>query len=162
MQMRHKPANLTVIRERSYENYISIATGTDQEEGTAVMYPIDNGITVTSSLAGSVLTWKLSGGSGDASTLAGYRLLARDSTVTSGNDTAVFTGASIASGLDLSTLGLNAGTPYQITVVAVGKPCIRNAASVPLPYTPTGGGGIPVTFDIPGYGSFAGLFTRAA
>jgi hypothetical protein len=100
----------------------------DYEEGSCIEMGIDNEIAIAASVNGSgVLSWGVSGGTGDTQTIAGFRVMY-------GTDTAALTVlgdfAPSTFSLNLATLlpGLASGT-YKVYVKALGKPCIENKMS---------------------------------
>jgi hypothetical protein len=139
---------------------IMLATGCagDWEEGTQLAGGIDNGITVNTSLKGTVLSWSVSGGTGDESTISEYLILAQMVGQVP-NDTAILATqpvGGVARSLDLSGVtGLPPGN-YQVYVYAVGMPCVRNQISAPVPYT-IASQSMTGTFT----GTFVGTFTPA-
>lgn len=136
---------------------IMLATGCagDWEEGTQLASGIDNGITVSASVTGTILSWKVTGGTGDESTISYYRILASPDGIN-----AAVLGSQFPNGsktLDLSTISGWQSQTYALYVVAVGQPCVRNQVSSAVPYvaiqTLTG------TFTGILSGTFVGSFT---
>lgn len=118
---------------------VQVATWNDWEEGTQLETPIDNGITVTSYLTGSIFQWTIAGGTNDESTILSYRVIAD-----LGNGSAFLIHTENPGGsktLDLSTLAFEVGVPYSIYVIAVGIACVRCQMSTIQSYTNTAGGG---------------------
>jgi hypothetical protein len=119
----HFPSNMIEIQD---------STWNDWEEGTEMEDAIDNGIAVAASISGNILSWSVSGGTGDETTIASYKFLATPDGV---NAAVLGTQAPGGSGtFDLSTITSWGGTVYSIYVVAIGQPAIRTqsaAASVP-------------------------------
>lgn len=113
---------------------IQVATWNDWEEGSQIETSIQNDIFITASLSGTNFQWSVSGGTGDETTLAGYRVIAASgagawliSTVATGQPQSI----------DLSTVGLQDGTTYSVYVVAVGVGSFRNQISNSVSYTHT-------------------------
>jgi hypothetical protein len=110
----------------------------DEEEGTGVENGIDNAISVTASISGNTLSWSVSGGTGDETTIFDYLILASPDNV----NAAIL--GSIAKGvgsLDLGTFtGWTVGVAFQIYVIAVGQPCVRNQVSAAVSFTVSSGG----------------------
>lgn len=125
---------------------IQVATWSDYEEGTEIETSIDNSITVLSSITGPTLSWSVSGGTGDETTISSYAIMATPDGVS-----AAIIGTQAPGGsktLNLSTVsGLD--VPYQIYVIAVGVACVRGQNSSPILFTPTGGGGTLPTAGSP-------------
>jgi len=101
---------------------IQLVTWNDYEEGTEIETGIDNCVTVNASVAGTVVSWSITG---QSSTLDHFSVY-----VTQGaqnllwlKDTAVST-----SSMDLAQFNLAAGT-YTVYVKAVGKPSLTNKMS---------------------------------
>src|SRR6202030_635121 len=63
---------------------IHVPTWNDWEEGTAIESAIDNAITVTASITTNTLTWAVSGGTGDETTISSYVILASPDGVNAG------------------------------------------------------------------------------
>lgn len=120
---------------------LGLVTWNDYDEGTEIEGGIDNCLSIAASIAGSTVSWTLSG-SGLENTLDRYRIW---STTDGSNLTlrAEVT-AGGAHSYDLSTLGLPAGT-YTIYVQAVGKPSLLNHMANGVSYTSSGGGGTGCT-----------------
>ena len=112
--------------------WVQVATWNDWEEGTQIESPIQNDIIVTAYLNGSLLTWTVSGGTGDESTLRGYRVIADGP---SGAFLIHTEGTGGTKSLDLAAAGLTIGTAYAVSITAVGAPCIRNQFSNVVVYT---------------------------
>ncbi|HSY16794.1 MAG TPA: hypothetical protein VK815_00605 [Candidatus Acidoferrales bacterium] len=103
------------------------ATWSDYEEGTEVELGVENNISLTTAVNGSILSWTNT--SGDVRTVDHFDVYAAT------NGTAALL-ASVPSGTyqtNISQLGLNAGS-YQLYVNAVGKPCMRDHLSPPVSY----------------------------
>jgi len=101
---------------------IQLVTWNDYEEGTEIETGIDNCVTVNASVAGTVVSWIITG---QASTLDHFSVY-----VTQGSqnllwlkDTAVS-----ASSMDLAQFNLDAGT-YTVYIKAVAKPSLTNKMS---------------------------------
>lgn len=114
--------------------FLGVATWNDYEEGTEIETGIDNCLTLSASLSGSVLSWTpaFSSASGSESTVSSYA-------VYSSTDGATLTLlANVAAGshsLDLSSFSLASGT-YTMYVQAIGQPSILNKMSNAVTYTP--------------------------
>jgi hypothetical protein len=110
----HIPANVTRMHWVTWNDY---------PEGTSVEPGIENNVTISAAIQGSNLNWTYSSGTGDESTIDHYEIY----TSTNGID-AVYLD-SVPTGLhsfSLGARGLKSGTSYDIVLVAVGKPCIRD------------------------------------
>lgn len=118
---------------------VQVATWNDWEEGTELESAIQNNITVTAAISGSIFQWSVAGGTGDETTMTGYRVIATQAS----NGWLIHTEATGgAKSIDLSTItGFQPGTPYSIYVVAQGIACVRNQVSNAVTYTNTSGGG---------------------
>jgi hypothetical protein len=103
-------------------------TWSDWEEGTQIETGVDNGLAVTATVAGSTVTWTVSGGTGDERTLDHYAIYA-----SSDGANAVLLGTVPAGThtFDLSSACVAHGT---VAVVAIGKPMIRDTPSDWLVY----------------------------
>lgn len=119
---------------------IQLCTWDDWEEGTEVESAIDNELTLTGSISGNILTFGVSGGTGDQRTLSSFRFLATPDGV---NAAVLGTQSPNGTGtFDLSTVvGYTPGTPYTIYVLAVGKACIRTKFITAGTFTPVGASG---------------------
>src|SRR5262249_31750414 len=106
--------------------WIQAVTWNDWEEGTQIESPIQNDIVVTASLNGTVLSWAVSGGTGNEVTLRSYRVIAQVNATTGYLVRTEGTGGPKI--VDLATVALPTGT-YTVFVIAVGAPCIRNQVS---------------------------------
>ncbi len=117
------PANVTRIQW---------ATWSDWEEGTEIEAAIENDAKVTASMAGSVVSWTATAGTGDESTIDHYEVYASADGLEAVDLGAVPTGTHQ---LDLaSACGLAKGT-YHVYVDAVGKATIRDHLSAPVDFT---------------------------
>lgn len=113
----------------------------DYEEGDQIETSIDNALTVHASLSGSIVTYSVSGGTGDESTLSAYRLLATPDGINAAV-LANITPTGAGGTFDLSTVtGWTGGIPYTIFTIAVGKANIRSQFDSGLTYTPSGATG---------------------
>ncbi len=101
---------------------IQLVTWNDYEEGTEIETGIDNCVTVNASVAGTVVSWSITG---QASTLDHYSVY-----ITQGTQNLLWLkdAAVGASSMDLAQFKLDAGT-YTVYVKAVGKPSITNKMS---------------------------------
>ncbi|HEX4496206.1 MAG TPA: hypothetical protein VIE43_11115 [Thermoanaerobaculia bacterium] len=128
------------------ENY-QLVTWNDYDEGTEIESGIDNCLSISATVAANTLSWTLAG-SGAESTVDRYRIW---STPASDGQNLTLRREVTAGGshsLDLTTLGLTAGTAYTIYVQAVGKPSLLNHMANGVSYTAAGGGtprGVTVT-----------------
>jgi hypothetical protein len=119
---------------------IQVPTWNDWEEGSEIESAIDNGITVNASLAGSILSWRVSGGTGDESTISSYLVLATYDGVSAAMVATQAPGLSKT--FDLSTVSGWGTVAYQIFVLAIGIACVRTQVSgARLIYSSTGSGG---------------------
>jgi PKD repeat protein len=102
---------------------LQLVTWDDYEEGTEIETGIDNCVTVTASMSGSVLNWAISGGS--ESTIDHYTVF-----ISSDGQNLMPLGdfAAGTNSLDISSFNPVAGT-YSLYVKAVGKPSIANKMS---------------------------------
>jgi hypothetical protein len=101
---------------------LQLVTWNDYEEGTEMESGIDNCLTVSASVAGSMLSWKVNGNENTVDHYAVY-FSADGQSLLQLNTLPVGT-----SSMDLSPFNLTAGTVF---VQAVGKPSIRNQMSAP-------------------------------
>ena len=131
--------------------------GGDWEEGTEIGSAIDNGITVKASINGTLLTWSVVGGTGDESTISSYTILASPDGINAAIIGTQATGGNKT--LDLSTVSGWTSGSWNIYVIAVAQPCIRNQVSATVPYSPI----ISMTGTFTGnfVGTFKGTFTPA-
>jgi hypothetical protein len=102
-------------------------TWNDWAEGTAIEAGVENDVTVTATVDRSTVSWKVTSGTGDESTIDHYEIYATADGVNAAKLGSVPPGTHSYN--LVSTSGLAPGTSYQIMVVAVGRPCIRNHAS---------------------------------
>jgi hypothetical protein len=112
---------------------IQVATWSDWEEGTPVEPGIDNAIVVAAHVTGNVLSWSVSGGTGDESTIASYALWASPDGVNLGPLGTQATGGSKT--FDLTTITGWATGAYQLYVIAIGQSCIINRSAPTVAYT---------------------------
>ena len=108
---------------------INLVTWNDYEEGTALETGIDNCVTLTASVAGSVLNWSI--GSGPQATIDHFVVFA---SMDGENLAVLHTLGPDARSLDLAQFGLGAGS-YKMFVKAVGKPSIVNKMSAAVGFT---------------------------
>jgi hypothetical protein len=118
---------------------LQLITWNDYEEGSEIESGVDDCITVSASVSGTTLNWTL-GGKGKESTLDHYTVFVS----TDGSNLMPL--GNVPTGTysyDLSKVGLNVGTQYQLFVKATGKATLHNQMSNAVTYTPTttGGGG---------------------
>lgn len=110
---------------------MQMVTWSDWEEGTQVETGIENGAAVQATLSGTTLNWTVATGTGDESTIDHYQVYA------SADGSNAFDLGSVPRGthtFDLGASCLGTGS-YQVAVVAVGRPMIRDHASAWLGYT---------------------------
>jgi hypothetical protein len=101
---------------------IQLVTWNDYEEGTEIETGIDNCVTVNASVAGTVVSWSITG---QASTLDHFSVY-----VTQGTQNLLWLKDAVvsASSMDLAQFNLNAGT-YTVYVKAVARPSLTNKMS---------------------------------
>src|SRR6478609_887947 len=101
---------------------IQLVTWNDYEEGTEIETGIDNCVTVNASVAGTVVSWSITG---QASTLDHFSVY-----VTQGSQNLLWLkdAAVSASSMDLAQFNLDAGT-YTVYIKAVAKPSLTNKMS---------------------------------
>jgi len=108
-------------------------TWNDWPEGSAVEPGIENNATVKSSVQKTTMNWTLTSGTGDESTIDHYEIYA---SVDGVNAAKLGSAPAGTHSFDLASVnGFASGATYQIIVVAVGKPCIRDHASKAAIYT---------------------------
>jgi len=103
--------------------FMQLVTWNDYEEGTELESGIDNCVSVTAFMSGSLLTWQISGGS--ENTIDHYTAFI------SPDGSNLMPIADFATGVhsvDMSAYSFDPGA-YQLLVKAVGKPSIRNQMS---------------------------------
>jgi hypothetical protein len=110
------------------------ATWSDWEEGTQIESGVENDAVVAASVQQSTLSWTVTSGTGDESTIDHYQVFASADGTTAADLGPVPAGVHTFA-LASATL-LAHGTTYQVYVKAVGKPNIRDHLSGPVPYTP--------------------------
>lgn len=114
--------------------FILFPTVNDWEEGTAMETGIDNAIVVAASVATNTLSWSVAGGTGDETTIDSYRIIASPDGVA-----AYLVGTAAVGGgnsFNLTTFVSWGAGAWQIYVIAVGKPCVRNQwNAAPVSYT---------------------------
>jgi hypothetical protein len=104
------------------------ATWSDWQEGTQIETGVENNATVRAQVGSGVLSWTVSAGTGDESTIDHYEAYA---TVDGVNGALLGTTRAHSLGLNLPS-----GPTYQLLVKAVGKPNIRDHMSATVSYTP--------------------------
>lgn len=107
---------------------IQLVTWNDYEEGTELETGIDNCVAIAAAIAGSTLSWSISG---QENTLDHYTIFIS----TDGQNLMPLT--TVATGihaLDLTSFGLSSGN-YTLYVKAVGKPSLLNHISGPVTYS---------------------------
>jgi hypothetical protein len=113
--------------------FFGVVTWNDYEEGTEIETGIDNCLSVTASVSGSVLSWTptFSSSAGSESTVSNYAVYS------SADGTSLTKLTTVAPGthsIDLSTFTFAAGA-YTMFVQAVGQPSIKNKMSNGVSYT---------------------------
>jgi PKD repeat protein len=103
--------------------FLQLVTWNDYEEGTEIESGIDNCVTVTASLPGSVLTWQVTTGS--AQTIDHFRVFVSQD---GANLMPLSDVPATATSLSLAGYSLVSGA-YTFYVEAIGKPSIRNKMS---------------------------------
>jgi hypothetical protein len=101
---------------------IQLVTWNDYEEGTEIETGIDNCVTVNASVAGTVVSWSITG---DAATLDHFAIFV---SVAGGNLMLLKDAPVTASSMDLAQFNLEAGS-YIVYVKAIAKPSLTNKMS---------------------------------
>jgi PKD repeat protein len=109
---------------------IQLVTWNDYEEGSEIESGIDNCVTVSASVAGTVVSWSITG---QMNTVDHFTVFASQDGV---NLMWLADAATSATSLDLAQFNLNAGN-YMIFVKAVGKPSLTNKVSAGVQLTVT-------------------------
>ena len=118
----HIPSNVTRMQWETWNDY---------SEGTAVEAGIENDVTLNAEVEGTTLSWKVTSGTGDESTIDHYEIYASADGVNAADLGPVPVGTHL---FDLQTVrGL--ASEVQVVIIAVGKPCVRDHASNRLTYT---------------------------
>jgi hypothetical protein len=113
---------------------LQLVTWNDYEEGTALEVGVENCVSVTASVSGNQLTWKISG---NENTVHHYTVfISQDGQ----NLMPVTQVASGTRALDLGQFGF-AGGAYNIYVKAVGQPSMKNHMSGVVGWTSNGSSG---------------------
>ncbi len=107
---------------------IQMVTWNDYEEGTEIEAGIDNCVTVTASVSGTVASWSITG---QMNTVDHFSVYASQD---GANLMWLADEATTVSSLDLAQFGLNAGN-YIIFVKATGKPSLTNKMSAGVQLT---------------------------
>lgn len=107
---------------------VQLVTWNDYEEGTEIETGIDNCFSLTPSLSGTYLKWKISG---EENTIDHYVVYVTND---GKNLMALTTLPPGSRSLDLSSYALPAGV-YEAYVQAVGKPTLMNHMSAPVEYS---------------------------
>jgi PKD repeat protein len=107
---------------------IQLVTWNDYEEGSEIESGIDNCVTVSASVAGTVVSWSITG---QMNTVDHFTVFASQDGV---NLMWLADAATSATSLDLAQFSLNAGN-YMIFVKAVGKPSLTNKMSAGVQLT---------------------------
>jgi len=113
---------------------LQLVTWNDYEEATEIETGIDNCVSVSAALAGSVLSWQISGNEGTVDHYVVY--VSADGNGLMPLDTL----ATGSANLDLCGYSLANGD-YSVFVQAVGKPTMRNQMSATVNYTAQCGNG---------------------
>ena len=115
--------------------FAGVVTWNDYEEGTQIETGIDNCLSLSASVSGSVLSWQLnfSNASGSENTVHHY--LVFDST-DGQNVTQVARLLPGTHSVDLKTVSLVSGSTHKLYVKAVAQPSIQNKMSNAVTYTP--------------------------
>jgi PKD repeat protein len=101
---------------------IQLVTWNDYEEGSEIESGIDNCVTVSASVAGTVVSWSITG---QMNTVNHFMVFASQD---GANLMWLADAATSVSSLDLAKFGLNAGN-YTIFIKAVGQPSLTNKMS---------------------------------
>lgn len=116
---------------------VQLITWQDYEEGTPLELGIENDLTVTASISSNLITFGVTGGTGDERTLTGYKILASPD----GINAAVLATIAVGGGhtFDLSSISTwdDPLAPYQIYVVALSKAFFRDHSLLAGAYTPS-------------------------
>jgi len=107
---------------------IQLVTWNDYEEGSEIESGIDNCVTVSASVAGTLVSWSITG---QMNTVDHFTVFASQDGV---NLMWLADAATSATSLDLAQFSLNAGN-YMIFVKAVGKPSLTNKMSAGVQLT---------------------------
>jgi PKD repeat protein len=107
---------------------IQLVTWNDYEEGSEIESGIDNCVTVSASVAGTVVSWSITG---QMNTVDHFTVFASQD---GANLMWLADAATSVSSLDLAQFSLNAGN-YTIFVKAVGKPSLTNKMSAGVQLT---------------------------
>jgi hypothetical protein len=106
---------------------IQLVTWNDYEEGTEIESGIDNCVSISASISGKTLSWKIDG---DEATIDHYTVFISED----GNQLMPLTDVSTGNhSLNLDSYSLKG--KYTLYVKAVGKPMLRNHTSEPVSYT---------------------------
>ncbi len=112
------------------------ATWSDWEEGTSIEGGVENDAQVTASISGKTVSWNVTTGTGDESTIDHYEIYAAK---TASPDAAVDLGSVPAGTHTFSLAGtscaLASGGTYRVTVDAIGRPNIRDHLSAAVGFT---------------------------
>ncbi|PYX37220.1 MAG: hypothetical protein DMG75_07715, partial [Acidobacteria bacterium] len=117
---------------------LQLVTWNDYQEGTELETGIDNCVSLSASLSGSVLQWNITGKENTIDHYVVY--ISRDGQ----NLMALNTNAPGSRSLNLGSYSLAAGA-YTVYVQAVGKATLKNQMSQAVRYTVQGGPGLKVT-----------------
>ena len=131
---------------------VQVVTWHDYEEGTEIQSGIDNCLSISASVSGSILSWHVA----DESTLDHYTayISSDGQHLMSLGD--FYTGTN---SLNLAPYNFAPGT-YHVFVKAVGKPSVKNNMSAAASYTSGTGGQPTVTITTPYNGQHAGPATN--
>jgi PKD repeat protein len=107
--------------------FLQVVTWNDYEEGTEIETGIDNCVTVSASVTGTVASWSITG---QANTVDHYSVyISQD-----GQNLMWLADAASAGSMDLAPFGFNAGN-YLVFVKATGKPSLTNKMSAAVQVT---------------------------
>ncbi len=107
--------------------FLQVVTWNDYEEGTEIETGIDNCVTVSASVAGTVASWSITG---QANTVDHYSIyISQD-----GQNLMWLADAASPGSMDLAPFGFNAGN-YLVFVKATGKPSLTNKMSAAVQVT---------------------------
>ena len=109
------------------------ATWSDWEEGTEIESGVENDAVVTASIAGSKMSWTITTGTGDESTIDHYEIFASIDGKT-GVDLGAVPAGTHSFDLASAKCPLASGA-WQVLVDAVARPNIRDHLAAPVTYT---------------------------
>lgn len=124
-------AKLNSLYSSGYQlPYVQLVTWNDYEEGTEIESGINNCVSVSASVSGNALQWKLSG---NEKTIDHYKIYISTDGL---NLMALQTEAPGNSSLNLCSFPVPSGS-YKLFVQAVGRPTMANRITGPISYTST-------------------------